>query len=302
MSAFCANAECWRFAWGLGCEKCGAAFCARCSNHTCEDPTTLCPQTYFRSAEGKTGTTSFLVTGGNDGLGFEVVKQLALVGKVFLGSRSVEKGQAAVEKLEAALQANVTVVQLDITNADSVTAAVATITAAGGLDVLVNNAGVGNLDKIPLQKPGTCDLSVLQSCMETNYFGTIRITNALIPLLSASSKPGIVFVTSDMASTTLMATSIGNPKSFLNHVHFVAYNSSKAALNSYVVAIAATFPTFKVNAVTPGYTATKLNGFGAAGPGAKTPEQGAAIIAKYAVIGDETPTGKFFSSQGELGW
>jgi len=252
-------------------------------------------------AEAKTGTT-FLVTGGNDGIGFEVVKQLAAVGKVFLGCRSVEKGEAALAKLDDALKARVAVVQLDTTSEDSVKAAVATITAAGGLDVLVNNAGAGALDKVAQQKPSTCDFNVVQFCMDTNFFGTMRITNALIPLLSASPNPGIVFVTSDMASTTLMATAIGNPKSPLNHVHWVAYNSSKAALNSYVVAMAASFPKIKINAVTPGFTATKLNGYGKGATGAKTPEQGAAIITKYAVIGDETPTGKFLSSSGELGW
>jgi len=253
------------------------------------------------AAEAKTGAT-YLVTGGNDGLGLEVVKQLAAVGKVFLGSRSVEKGQAAVAGLDEAIRGRVTVVQIDSTNEDSVKAAVATIAAAGGLDVLVNNAGAGALDKMAQQKPGTCDIGVLQFCFDTNFFGTIRVTNAFVPLLSASSRPGIVFVSSDMASTSLMATSIGNPKNPLNHFHVVAYNTSKAALNSYVVAMAATFPTFKINAVTPGYTATKLNGYGAHAPGAKTPEAGAAIISKYSIITDETPTGKFLAFSGELGW
>lgn len=253
------------------------------------------------AAEAKTGATYF-VSGGNDGLGFEVVKQLAAVGKVFLGSRSVEKGQAAVEKLDEALRGRITVVQLDTSSDDSVKAAVATVAAAGGLDVLVNNAGAGHLDKTAQQKPGTCDLAVLQACMDTNFFGTIRATNAFLPLLTASSRPGIVFVSSDMASTSLMSRSVGNPQSPLNHAHFVAYNTSKAALNSYVVAMAATFPAIKINAVTPGYTATKLNGFGAVAPGAKKPDEGATIIVKYAIIGDETPTGKFLSFNGELGW
>jgi NAD(P)-dependent dehydrogenase (short-subunit alcohol dehydrogenase family) len=253
------------------------------------------------AAEAKTVAT-FLVTGGNDGLGFEVVKQLAAVGKVFLGCRSKEKGNAAREKLAEALKHQVTVVQIDSTNEESVKAAVATITAAGGLDVLINNAGLGNLDKTALQKPGTCDLSVIQSCMDTNFYGTIRVTNAMLPLLNASGRAGIVFVSSDMASTTLMATTVGNPQSPLNHVHFVAYNTSKAALNSYVVAMAASFPKIKMNSVTPGYTATKLNGFGHGAPGAKTPDVGAGIIAKYAILGDDTPTGKFISFNGELGW
>jgi len=245
---------------------------------------------------------AFLVTGGNDGIGFEVVKQLAAVGKVFLGSRSVEKGQAAVETLDEGLRGRVTVVQLDSTNEDSVKAAVATIAAAGGLDVLVNNAGAGALDKVAKQQPSTCDLSVVQFCMDTNFFGTIRVTNAMMPLLAASAKPGIVFVQSDMASTTLMATTIGNPNHPLNHTHWIGYNASKAALNSYMVAMAASFPKFKINAVTPGYTATKLNGYGKVAPGAKTPAEGATIIVKYAIIRDDTPTGKFHSFNGELGW
>ena len=95
-----------------------------------------------------------------------------------------------------------------------------------------------------------------------------------------------------MASTTVQA----KPNSQL---HVVAYNTSKAALNSYTVALASVWPEAKINAVTPGYTSTKLNGFG---QGAKSTAQGAAVITKYAVIDKDGPTGKFFEEEGERPW
>jgi len=244
------------------------------------------------------------VTGANDGIGLEIVKLLAAAGgKVFLGSRSVEKGQAAHAKLPDAVKGRVTVVQLDVGDDASVNAAVETIKAAGGVDVLVNNAGLGGMESAAKQRPNApLDMNVLQQCMDVNFFGTVRVTHAFVPLLSASSAPAILFVSSDMASTTMMATAVGNPQSPLNYLHVIGYNSSKAALNSYVVAMACTYPKFKINAITPGYTATKLNGYGAMAPGAKKPEEAAGLIAKYAIVGENSPTGKFLSFHGELGW
>jgi len=237
--------------------------------------------------------TSFLVTGGNDGIGLATVKELARAGgKVFLGSRSLEKGQAALAEIEANLRGRVTVVEIDITQPASVAAAVEKIKAAGGLDVLVNNAGNGFFGRD--QNPTKLDITAVQEAMNVNFFGTVRVTDALLPLLT-SAKSAVVFVTTDMASNSFMASKVGNSH-FPASLNLVAYNTSKAALNSYSVAVALAFPKLKVNAVTPGYTATKLNGFGKHAPGARTSEQAAALIAFYAIVTDKTPTGKFFGA------
>lgn len=73
--------------------------------------------------------------------------------------------------------------------------------------------------------------------MELNLIGTVRATTSFLPLIKKSvNTPTIVFVASDMASNATMATTIGNPKNPLSK-RWVAYNTSKAALNSYAVAL-----------------------------------------------------------------
>jgi len=245
------------------------------------------------------GVRSFLVTGGNDGIGFEVVKQLAEAGQqVFLGSRSLDKAHAAIQKLDEALRGRVTPVRLDINDIESVNAAVVTCTAAGGVDVLVNNAAVGGLERVKDQHPASLDLSLVRNVFETNYFGTVQVTNAFLPLLGVSSRPGVVFVSHAGGSNTLGAQAVGNPNSHLHRLMWVGYSGSKAALHSYCVQVAACFPKFKVNAVTPGYTATKLNGHGRMMAGAKSPAEGAACIVRVALR--EDATGKFFGDDGGL--
>jgi NAD(P)-dependent dehydrogenase (short-subunit alcohol dehydrogenase family) len=123
--------------------------------------------------------------------------------------------------------------------------------------------------------------SVLRKAMDLNFFATVNTTQAFVPLLLKGTDPIVVMVSTDMASNTIQA----KPNSFL---HVTAYNTSKAALNSYAIALAAELKDkVRVNAVTPGFTSTKLNNFG---EGGKTPAQGAAIIAKYALLDQSDKT------------
>ncbi len=81
--------------------------------------------------------TTTLITGANKGLGFETARRLVAAGHtVYVGSRDAERGRRAAEQLGAR------VVQLDVTDDASVEAAAKTIEADGGLDVLINNAGI----------------------------------------------------------------------------------------------------------------------------------------------------------------
>lgn len=237
-----------------------------------------------------------LVTGANDGIGFEVAKQLAQKGySVILCARSHEKGKAAVEKILAEVpSSSVTFVPLEINNAMSVAAAAKRVEQHLGqkpLDVLVNNAGIGHMDKFPKQRASVVDLDLVRDCFETNFFGTIEVTKAFVPLLIKADVPVIVNVSTDMAST-------GNQARPEAGMHVVAYNTSKAALNSFTVALAHDLKNAKVNAVTPGYTSTKLNGFS----GPKSTADGAALIVKYATLDKDGPTCKFFNENGELPW
>jgi len=248
---------------------------------------------FFRFIPSSTMSKICLVTGGNDGIGYEIVKNLAQKGhKVWLAARNVERGTAAAHKLSEELNCkSIHFVQLDVTDVSSVAACVQKVGESDHLDILINNAGIGHMDKFPAQQASKVDFKILHECFETNFFGLVQTTNAFIPLLQKSELPVIVNVTTDMASTTKQAA----PDSIL---HVTAYNTSKAAANSYTVALAHDLPNFRINAVTPGYTATKLNGFS----GPKSSADGAALIVKYALLDKDGPTSKFFNENGENPW
>ena len=233
---------------------------------------------------------SALVTGANKGIGFEIVKLLAQKGFfVYLGSRNYENGLAAVEKLKAAGLSNIEALQLDVTSQASVDAARSIIgTKTPVLDVLINNAGIaGSFQQSAL----TSTTDQYQMVYDTNLFGVVRVTQAFIDLLKASPEPRIVNVSTSMASLSL-AADINNsnyPK------RFVVYQSSKSALNMYTVNLAYELrdTMFKVNAVCPGWTQTDFTGY----QGTSTPEEAARRIVKYALIGQDGPTGHFFSEE-----
>ncbi|KAF9000577.1 NAD(P)-binding protein [Hymenopellis radicata] len=239
-----------------------------------------------------------LVTGSNTGIGFEIVKSLAEKGHtVYLSARNETAGKEAQSKLTAD-GLDVKFVQLDVTSPESVNAAKDVIEKAEGrLDSLVNNAGVGVMEKSAgaLKEP----LSNIQDGLNTNLLGLISVCQAFVPLLRRSS-PGyacIVTVTSDMASNGLMAS---RPNSFLHSV--IAYNTSKAAANSYTIALAKELEgEIKVNLVTPGFTTSKLNAFK---EGGKTTKEGAEVIVPWALLGpeDKAKTCLFWGDDGPFPW
>jgi len=239
---------------------------------------------------------TILVSGSNTGIGYDLVKLLATKGhNVYLASRNETSGKEAQQKLKQDHGLDVKFVQLDITDVSSVHAARDTIDKAEGkLDVLVNNAGMSYLNKP--QSASTIDISVIRDAFEPNFYGMIQTTQAFLPLLRKGSHPVILLTSTDMASNTFQA----RPDSSL---HVVAYNTSKAAANSYIIALADELKPegIKVNSVTPGFTTTKLNGFA---PGGKTPEQAAELLAEWTLLGpeDKDKTGLFWSDKGAFPW
>ncbi|KZP14258.1 NAD(P)-binding protein [Athelia psychrophila] len=137
------------------------------------------------------------------------------------------------------------------------------------------------------------DVAVVRAACEVNLFGLIQTTTTLLPLVLKSSKPNILNISTDMASNTHQA----HPGRY----HLVAYNTSKAAANSYTIALASELKGKAiVNALTPGFTTTKLNGY-ATGPGAKTAEEAAVLIAKWVL--EEEKSGLFIGPDGnEFPW
>ncbi|MGF1428302.1 SDR family oxidoreductase [Kitasatospora sp. LaBMicrA B282] len=242
-----------------------------------------------------------LVTGANKGIGFEVARQLAERGlTVVLGARDAERGRAAAELLVAA-GATAYPVHLDVTEPATVTRAARWLEERfGRLDVLVNNAGAA---EDPRHRPSTADLDLVREVFETNVFGVLTVTNAVLPLLHRSAAPRIVNVSSGMGSVTAQS----DPHGYLSKVPAVAaYPTSKSALNALTVQYAKELRQdgFLVNAASPGPCDTDLTkelqraGF----PMSRTAADGAAVVVKLATLDADGPTGGFFDEEGPVAW
>ncbi|SDM29864.1 NAD(P)-dependent dehydrogenase, short-chain alcohol dehydrogenase family [Streptomyces sp. cf386] len=234
--------------------------------------------------------TTTLITGANKGLGFETARRLVAAGHtVYVGSRDPERGRRAAERLGARF------VHLDVTDDASVQAAVKTVEAEGGLDVLINNAGIevrGENNGIPAAADTTAD--ELRTVFETNVFGVVRVTHAFLPLLQRSPAPVVVNVSSGLGSLTRLS----DPDSPAHFYQAIAYPTSKTAVNMITVQYAKAFPDMRINAVEPGFTSTDLNGR----TGTQTVEQGAEIIVRMAQIGPDGPTGGYVDVEGPIPW
>jgi NAD(P)-dependent dehydrogenase (short-subunit alcohol dehydrogenase family) len=227
--------------------------------------------------------TTTLITGANKGLGKETARQLIAAGHtVWIGARNPGRGRAAAAELGARF------VQLDVTDDASVAAALATIGADGGLDVLINNAGIAAW---ALSGPEALEV------FDTNAVGVVRVTEAALPLLQKSGSPVIVNVSSALGSFG----AVTDPARPAHHVRAIVYGASKAAVSMLTLQYALAYPTIRINAVEPGYTATDLGG-GPVLEGAQPVGAGARPIVRMALIGKDGPTGTFQEDAGELGW
>lgn len=234
-----------------------------------------------------------LITGANKGIGYDIAAGLAAQGfRVGIGARDDGRREAAVETLRAT-GADAFGVPLDVTDEAGVSAAARFLERdTGRLDVLVNNAGItGGAPQLPT----TVDLAMMRTVLETNVFGVLRVTNALLPLLRLSPAPRIVNISSSVGSLTLQSS----PDAETGPIA-VAYAASKTFLNAVTVQYARELEGTNVliNAACPGFVATDLNGF----RGTRTTEQGAAIALRLATLPDDGPTGGFFDDAGPVAW
>ncbi len=244
----------------------------------------------WRAGHRLDGMSRVLITGANKGLGYETARRLIEAGHtVYLGSRDAERGRKAAEALGARL------VLIDVTDDASVDAAAKEVEAEGGLDVLINNAGIAgqeaNPDRDALPGAAQTTADAMREVFETNVFGVVRVLHAFLPLLQRSPAPVVVNVSSGLASLTSMTST-------LRWYPGVSYPASKAAVNMVTVQFANAFPGIRINAVEPGYTATDLNGHS----GHQTIEQGAEVIVRMAQIGPDGPTGTYSDINGPLPW
>jgi NAD(P)-dependent dehydrogenase (short-subunit alcohol dehydrogenase family) len=228
-----------------------------------------------------------LVTGARGGIGKEIARQLATAGlTVYLGSRTIERGQRAVDEIGG----NARLLVVDVTDGASIAAAAAQVE---DLDVLVNNAGV----MIDGKAATEADVDSFRRTYETNVFGVLAITNAFLPALRRSAHPRIVNVSSGTGSLG-WSTGLNPQFAYQTGGTGAAYRSSKTALNALTVyyAQALAGEGFKVNALAPGLRATNLNARAAASDG--DPAEAAAGAVRLARLPDDGPTGEFFSWDG----
>ena len=238
------------------------------------------------------------VTGGNDGIGFALCKQLAADGHfVYLGSRSAEKGVAAV----AAIGANATLVVCDVTSDSSVAAAAVAVKGLlGGAKLygIVNNAGTGLAHN-----------NTAAHILDTNLHGPKRVTEAFLPLLDTPGRvvmvgsgagPGYIKGCGDAAIRRALVSGASSWEQIVAtldggvaHDRMQGYGLSKAALCAYTMLLAKAHPQHVFGICSPGFIATKMTAsFGAKKP----PEEGTRAI-KHCLFGmTAAQSGWYFGS------
>lgn len=235
-----------------------------------------------------------LVTGANKGIGFAIARQLGAAGHtVWLGCRDISRGDTAARELRGG-GIDARAVQLDVTDAASVSSAAQTVESeTGRLDVLINNAGLMFGPPPSLAEEA---INEMQQMFDTNVFGVMRVTQAFLPLLRKSKAARIVMMSSGLSSLTDAL----DMRSETWTVGFGGYCASKTALNMLTVKLAKELERdgIKVNAVDPGLTSTDMTGNG---PG-HSPEDGARPAVALATTHAYGPTAGFYSCapSGEL--
>ena len=243
-----------------------------------------------------------LITGANQGVGFQVAKELVANGvTVYLGSRNLERGEAAASEIGPGAIA----LQIDVTDGESIAAAAERIRSDHGrLDLLVNNAGISNVrrsadageeqnrktlmeDYAKLSKASMASLEEMRAVWDTNVFGPLAGYQAMLPLLRESSDARIMNVSSDVGSLTLNAD-----PSHPYHARFgPIYPASKTAENAITLAMMIELEEtdIKVNLVSPAFTATNLNLFA----GTQSVGDGSREVVRVALLGPDGPTGTY---------
>ncbi|WP_419486731.1 SDR family NAD(P)-dependent oxidoreductase [Chryseobacterium bernardetii] len=233
-----------------------------------------------------------LVSGANTGVGFQIAKALVEDGYiVYVGSRDLQKGEAAVEQLGGLTKA----IQLDITDSESIHAAVEIVEKEHGyLTLLVNNAAVSHagtpgrtLEEIMgAQRASIAPISELKKVWDTNVFGTLALTQSFLPLLHKAPSARIVTVSSALGSLTINS----NPENPYRSNFDAMYGASKTALNGIFLSLAIELENtgIKVHLVSPGFTATALNNF----QGTDSVEEGSKEPIRVA-LAEDLPTGSF---------
>lgn len=241
-----------------------------------------------------------LVTGANRGLGYATCQRLGELGAtVLVGARTAEKAQRAATDLRGSgVWADPLL--LDVSSWESADRAAARVAETyGRLDVLVNNAGILPEAFAP-DASQPLDRRLFESAYTTNVLGAVAVTQAFLPLLERSVAGRIVNVSSTMGSLNEQL----NPASPYFDMVLPAYQSSKAALNAFTVALSKALADtpIKVNSVCPGWVQTDLGGPENRAAAPTPASEAATVVAALGLLDADGPTGAFLDRDGVVAW
>lgn len=227
-----------------------------------------------------------LVTGASRGIGLEVCRQLARRGlRVLLTARDEDRGRRAAERLRQE-GLDVQFHGLDVIDAGGIQAAAAFAERKlGGVDVLVNNAGVYPDEGVPGL---TVDFETVRRAMEVNTYGPLRLCQTMIPGMRRRGYGRIVNVSSGLGALSNMGGGT------------LAYRLSKVSLNALTVILADEVrgTGILINAMCPGWVRTEMGGPNAP----RSIEQGADTIIFLATLPAGGPSGGFFRDRKRISW
>ncbi|MDJ0898587.1 MAG: SDR family NAD(P)-dependent oxidoreductase [Xenococcus sp. MO_188.B8] len=226
-----------------------------------------------------------LVTGGNRGIGFAIAQGLLQKGyQVIITSRSLAKAQEAAKKLQPL--GKVISIELAVADDNSIEQAVVTINQEiNRLDVLINNAGIYPDRDVNIL---TISRKLLDSTLNTNTFGAIRMVQVLLPLLEKSQDARVINISSGYGQINGLSADVPS------------YCLSKLALNGATIMLADALSSkgIVVNAVCPGWVRTDMGGESAP----RSPEQGADTAIWLATEASGSETGKFWRDRTEISY
>ncbi len=239
-----------------------------------------------------------LITGANKGIGFETARQLGKEGVTIIATaRNRERGEKSVNELKKE-GIDIEFLQLDVNKEADIQDAVSYIEKKyGHLDILINNAGIQiESENWAQNNSDSISDAILRETMDTNFFQVVKLTNALLPLIKKSANGRIVNLSSILGSLSMHA----NPDSPIYGSKLFAYNTSKAALNSYTIHLAAALANtgIKVNSAHPGWVKTDMGSDAAP----MNTTDGAKTSVALALLADDGVTGKYIHLGNELPW